>query len=44
MGWRAQVESGAWRVEVELAKAELMTGTPLVDPYSLVETLEELWG
>lgn len=45
MGGRAEVESRAWKLEVELrnsqAKVELIAGKPLVDPCSIAEPLEE---
>lgn len=45
MGRRAEEESGALRLDVELrdpqTTAELMTGKPQVDPCSWVEQLEE---
>lgn len=48
MGRRAEVESGARRLEVELrdprAKVELMTGKPLEDSCSIAEPQVEPRG
>jgi len=48
MGHRAEEESGAWRLEVELrdswAMDELMTGKPQADPCSRAVPLEEPRG
>lgn len=48
MGWRAEVTSGAWRLEVILrdlqTKAELMTRKPKADQNSWAEPLKRILG